>query len=353
MRPHHYLVLLSFIVGLTLSLPSCGTTIDDAIENAATEETALDGTTDTGTPDINNLTGDNLTDDTVDGDTVTTTNLNGMVVMGPVEGATVSVYVLNEDGTRGDLITTTTTDVEGKYSFDEEITGSVAVVVTGGTYIDEATGDTVVIPDDYELMTLLSEAEGRENVGVTALTTIASMRASETAVEKGLATAIDAANKDVATTFGLDGVDIVTVTPDDLTDPDEDVDVNSDETGHGLILAAFTQMGLDAEITAENLLLLLENFADDYSDGTLDGKGKNPKGLKNALSHTPDQALNGLTNAVENFLDRNDRNNSGIKSDDWKNRDRGNSGKKDTGDSTDGSTGTDDSGDTTVSTTAP
>jgi hypothetical protein len=258
-----------------------------------------------------------------------------MVVMGAVVDATVSVYVLNDDGTRGDdPITSTTTDADGKYQFDEVITGPVVIVVTGGSYTDEATGVTVEIPDDYELMTLLFEAEGRTNVGVTALTTIASARASANA-SKGLATAIEAANRNVAIMFGLDGVDIVTVTPDDLTDPDEDVDVNSDETGHGVMLAAFTQAGKDIGVTAADLLLLLQDFADDYSDGIIDGKGRDGKGLKNALEHTPKQALNGLATAVNNFLDG-DKNNSGIRSEDWKDRNT----KKDrdgAGDSTDDS----------------
>jgi hypothetical protein len=326
MKPVGYLALLLLVAGVTLSAVSCGSLLDDA-----TDDSSLTETEDTDATDVS---------------TLQTTNLNGMVVMGPVEGATVWVYVLNDDGTRGDLITSTTTDADGKYTFDEEITGPVAIVVTGGTYVDEATGDTVVIPDGIELMTLLAESKGRTSVGVTALTTIASARASANA-SIGLAKAIEASNKDVAVMFGLDGVDIVTVTPDDLTDENaaDVVDVDSDETGHGLIIAAFTQMGKDSGYTAKELLDLLENFADDYSDGTLDGR-KNGEALKNVLDHTPEQALKGLAHAVNNFLDG-EKNNSGIRSEDWANRHQGgNSGGggngDDDGDSTDGSTGTDD-----------
>ena len=120
MKLLRYMVLVFLVAGVTFSAVSCGLSSDD---------------------------------------TTATANLDGMVVMGPVDEATVSVYVLNADGTKGDFIASTTTDADGKYMFTQIFSGPIMIVVTGGTYTDEATGDTVVIPAYYELTTLIAESK--------------------------------------------------------------------------------------------------------------------------------------------------------------------------------------------------
>lgn len=83
--------------------------------------------------------------------------LSGAVQLGPVDGATVTVYKLNGDGTTGDKLkfdgggdAETTTNSSGVYNFTAKFTtdgttayeGAVTIEAIGGTYKDEATGET-------------------------------------------------------------------------------------------------------------------------------------------------------------------------------------------------------------------
>jgi len=243
--------------------------------------------------------------------TSTPSSVSGRVIMGPVEGAEVEVYELNDDGTEGNLIGSDTTDADGNYSVDDDGEGARKVVSKGGTYTDEATGETVTIPSGNELVTLIAAGTGKTNIGVTALTTIAAARANSNAAA-GLANAIANANKDVAAEFGIDGVDISDSDPDDFTDDIDDEDPDSDKTKHGLALAAVTQMAKDAGLSADDVPALVQAMADDYSDGAFDGK-KGASPLTTALAVTPEMALNGLETASNNFLDNSSRNRSSIK----------------------------------------
>ncbi|MDH5541618.1 MAG: hypothetical protein OEY64_01505 [Nitrospinota bacterium] len=304
------LIAVLAIPFLVITLSSCGSAVEKPASDTipATEETS--GNTN---PDTNSST-----------DTATTEEktVSGYAILGPVFSATVDIYGLNDDGTRGDLIATTTTGSDGEFSYTGKIKGAIAIVVTGGSYTDEATGETVTLRDGDELVTLLAEGSDVQNVGVTALTTIASARASKNA-SHGLSTAIDAANKEVAVFFGLDGVDIVKVRPDDLTDDTED-DKDTHNATYGLVNAAFTQLAKDKGLTPQEVLDLLKMVSADYSDGGFDGKdhGKDLKDMFVNLNITPDQALADIGTAADNFLanDNGDtkRNHSGIKKDEKK-----------------------------------
>jgi len=234
------------------------------------------------------------------GETGTSFTISGTAIKGPLYNATVVVCQLNSDGSRGEVLATASTASDGSFTASGNISGSVAVVVTGGSYIDEATGQTVQNDEAEELVTFLAEGADEENIGVTALTTIAAARASENAAI-GLAIAIAAANQEVADLFGLSGVDIVKTRVDDLTDLNEDVDADSAETQYGLIIAAISQVAKDNGLTPDQVMDLIANMADDFSDGEFDGLSGG-EALELAMTITPEDAINGLEIAMDNFL---------------------------------------------------
>ena len=304
------ILIIPFIV---FTLTSCGNIPEDTTANSTLNTDTISDTTTNTIPDT-------TSDITIE--TVPEITVSGYAILGPVAGATVSIYLLHEDGTRGELFATTSTGDNGEFSYTGKISGPIAVVVTGGAYTDEATGEVVNLREGDELVTLLSEGTSVQNVGVTALTTIASARASENA-SIGLATAIDAANKEVAVVFGLEGVDIVKVRPADLTDDTVD-NKDSHAATYGLVNAAFTQLAKDNGLKPQELLDLLKNISDDYSDGGFDGKDHG-RALMNIFIDaevTPDQALADIGTAADNFLDNDTgldkRNRSGIKKDEKK-----------------------------------
>lgn len=73
-----------------------------------------------------------------------TNQISGSVVSGPTNGATVTAYVLNPDGSNGNAIGTAITDTSGAFSMSltENPRGMIRLVATGGTFTSEADGST-------------------------------------------------------------------------------------------------------------------------------------------------------------------------------------------------------------------
>jgi len=93
--------------------------------------------------------------------------VSGVVQLGRVSGATVSFYRIIE-GERGDLIKTTTTGSDGSFSASlPAISDPVEIVASGGTYIDEATGE---VTDNDSISSLLEKIESTVEVPVTPFT---------------------------------------------------------------------------------------------------------------------------------------------------------------------------------------
>ena len=146
------------------------------------------------------------------------TSFTGTASKGPIANAEVTVYELNSDGTRGDQLGATVTGSDGSYTVSvDSAAGAVEVVVSGGSYEDEATGETVQLGEQEQLRSMVSEVNQGDEIAVTALTEIAAEHANENA-EAGLNTAIENAKNQVASQFGLGpNFDICEVQADGLT----------------------------------------------------------------------------------------------------------------------------------------
>lgn len=225
--------------------------------------------------------------------------LSGQATKGPIAEATVSVYALNEDGTRGRLLGQTMSDAAGDYSLQVDHQGPSTVVVTGGSYRDEATGSTVVLGAEVELETLVPNLEQKNTVAVTALTTIAAERAKANAA-RGLSEAIAAANTEVAASFGLAGVDLTATIPSDMSSPNS-MDDSADAQGYGLVQSGLTQLAMSNNMGPEEVLALVRGLAEDFSDGRLDGMTAAGAAISVALEVTPAEAMAGLEAAMSAF----------------------------------------------------
>lgn len=235
-------------------------------------------------------------------ETVTTPDpvISGTATKGPIDSATVTAYALDSNGTRGAYLGVTTTSRDGAFSLPVKHEGAVALVVTGGTYADEASGVPVSLPTGVELETLLSAIGGKSSVAITALTTIASAHARENA-SIGLEVAIAAANKEVASAFGLAGIDIAATIPSDMTNASAAQD-SSSARKYGLVQAGLTQLAENEGMAPGEVLDLVREMADDYSNGRFDGRNNRGAGINFALTVTPQRALAGLETAMAAFL---------------------------------------------------
>lgn len=224
--------------------------------------------------------------------------VDGTAVKGLLRNAKVDIYKLNNQGSRLDVLTTTYTDAQGKFSAQFEYRGFVEVVVSEGSYKDEATGKTVNLSSGDALSNMIS-AESHNEISVTALTTIAAARAVEQAA-KGLATAIANANKEVAHAFGLGGMDISKTIPADIS-MSSSAKMNGQQKKYGAVLAGISQLAESNELSPEKVPALIKEIAEDFRDGKMDGMSRGAA-LSFALKITPPQALKGLQTAIAAFL---------------------------------------------------
>ncbi len=224
-------------------------------------------------------------------------SLTGSAVKGAISNAEVEVYAFNEDDLRGELLTTATTNSDGQFNLTLDYRGGVEIVVSGGSYTDEASGETVSA-EDVEFRNIIL-ADGNKSVGVTALTTIAAKHIDEHASE-GLAKAIENANGKVGEAFGLNGIDISSTVPADLSSK-ESVDAEQPELDYGAVQAGLSELMLSNELSPGDLPDLINDMAKDFSDGAFDGKSGDAA-LQFALDITPKQAMQGLNTAIDNFL---------------------------------------------------
>lgn len=236
-------------------------------------------------------------------------NLSGSAVKGLVANGKVEVYQVTEIGQRGDLLASTTTNASGEFDISVDHKGVVEVVVKEGSYVDEASGETVELGTDNELSSMV-KAGSASNVAVSALTTIASARASAQA-DQGLETAIANANNKVAAKFGLANVDISSVIPADLAQSSS-AEAKQEQKMYGAVQAGLSQQAKDHGMAASDVLTMVKEMAKDYEDGEFDGQS-NEGALEITLNITPVEAHAGLQTAIDAFLSGSS-NESGVES---------------------------------------
>jgi YVTN family beta-propeller protein len=188
------------------------------------------------------------------------TVVSGTASKGPIGGGTVNVVALKADGSQGALLGTATTNPDGSYSISVgSYTGSVLVVVSGGTYKDEATN--TVVTNTATFRAAVSDATGTVSASVTPFTELAVQNAGT------LTTAnITASNNQVSTMLG--GVNILTTKPVDVSGSSSGA--SQAEKDYGLMLAALSQM---ANTSGKSIADLVSDIKNDLSDGKLDTTG--------------------------------------------------------------------------------
>ena len=138
------------------------------------------------------------------------TTINGVASLGPINGGTVKVFAIKNGAVdTSTVLASGTTDANGNFSVAGNFTGAVEVAVTGGSFTDEATDQVVNLNVTTELTAMVSNATGTKAVAVTALTQLA----SEKATADGMTlVAIDAANAKMSAMFQMSN--IISALPD-------------------------------------------------------------------------------------------------------------------------------------------
>jgi hypothetical protein len=202
-----------------------------------------------------------------------TTGANGMIggtaVKGPISGGTVTAYAVS-NGVMGTQLADGTTDAQGNFSMTiGSYSGPVMLQMSGGTYIDEATGLTMTMsPGDVmtAVMPSIISGETITNIQVTPLTSMAQAMANNMA--GGMTGAnIMAANTSVGTYFMVS--DILHTQPMNPLVSGASGTETQDMKNYGMAIAAMSQSAKDMGMTSSSSMVTA--MMNDASDGVMNG----------------------------------------------------------------------------------
>ena len=212
----------------------------------------------------------------------TDTSITGSVVAAPVSGASMLVKDTGGNTIAGPV----TTASDGAYSVDVPDSSLAGVLIfesTGGTYTDEATGQS------GNAGTLSAYVSGGNlSAGSAVHLTPASSIVQRMVADHSMT--LSAAQSAFDSAFGF--ADDTSIAPADATNPTGSP--TQAELLAGLRAAAFSQLNMDLGLTVSQQFDLLAALAEDLSDGSLDG------GVTASLT-LPADIQNRFTMAIMNF----------------------------------------------------
>jgi hypothetical protein len=195
--------------------------------------------------------------------------VSGVVIKGPVSGATVTAYVLNPDGTLGASLGSGPSGADGTFNFrlTSTPTGPIALVATGGTYVSEADGATVSKTSDlFAIVSSVDPSLGVSGIVLTPLSDIWSARVRALlATGVPVATALSNALGLVGGTYGLPPGALPTLLP-----RFDKASIGTSAYTLGLVLGALDTC--DKALPAGLRGALFTALSADLSDGVFDGK---------------------------------------------------------------------------------
>jgi hypothetical protein len=195
--------------------------------------------------------------------------ISGTAVKGPVNGATITAYGVT-NGVMGTRIATGTTDARGDFTISlGAYAGPVMLQLSGGTYMDEATGTTMGMASG-DVMTAvtppLASGETVTDLQVTPLTSMAQAMANN--MSGGMTAAnIAAANASVGNYFMVN--DILHTPPMNPLASAPSGTTTQDMKNYGMAIAAMSQSAKDLHMTSSSSIVTA--MMSDASDGVMNG----------------------------------------------------------------------------------
>lgn len=231
--------------------------------------------------------------------------ISGNVVKGPVSGATVRALAIS-GGLAGAPVASATTDENGAFLMAMgDYAGPVMLQMSGGTYVDEATGAVMAMaPGDTLTAVVPAMARGAVVTGVqvTPLTGMAQAMAAR--LPGGLTDAnIAAANAAIGNYFMVS--DILRTRPINPLVPGSAAGASQSMINYGMTLAAMSQFSRDMSIPVSSTFVVA--MMNDASDGVMDGMAGAAtltilRGLVGGGLPRPDAGSTGLAAAMQEFM---------------------------------------------------
>jgi hypothetical protein len=193
----------------------------------------------------------------------------GTAVKGPVNGATVTAYAIN-NGVMGAQIGTGTTDAQGNFTVSiGAYSGPVMLRMSGGTYTDEATGVSMTMQSGDIMTSIMPQAVAgavMNGVQITPLTSMAQMRAQS--MSGGMTSAnITAANTAMGNYFSVG--DILYTHPMNPLTSGSGTGATQDMRNYGIMLAAMSEYAHSIGMPFSSGIVTA--MMNDAADGVMNG----------------------------------------------------------------------------------
>lgn len=201
-----------------------------------------------------------------------TKSISGVISKGLISGASINLYSFQADGTRGAHVAGPVLSINGIWDVElpPNVNGPFMVVASGGSYVDEASGETVNLDSNDELMSILPA--GEDSVAITPLSHLAVIIVQTRIPELSLADAVSQSVASLETAFGFDPLMTMPQNPSAVPD-----NASVEEKRYTAMLGglsyllhehtALNSAGLDGAHRFE----LVKALVADLSDGELDG----------------------------------------------------------------------------------
>jgi len=248
----------------------------------------------------------------------TTGTLSGTAAKGPVNGGTVTAYGVNANGTRGSQIGTVKTNAQGNFSMHVgDYSGAVMLQLSGGNYMDEATGQTMNMYQNTVMTAAIPDMTSGETIGNIEITPVTSMAQAWAQDMTGGMTQANIASSNSAMGQFFNIGDILTTHPMDPLVQDSGAGANQEQRNYGMILAAMSQEATD--LTMPYSSGMVTAMMGDASDGKMDGMTGNTQiymggmgGMMGGIMMESTTGTSGLANAMTAFISNTMVNKSGL-----------------------------------------
>ncbi len=234
-----------------------------------------------------------------------TGTISGMAVKGPVGGATVTAYGIT-NGVIGMQVASGLTDSNGNFTMSiGDYSGPLMLQMSGGTYMDEATGATMAMaPGDIMTAVIPSVITGETmtSVQVTPLTSMAQTMA-QTMAGGMIGANITAANSSIGAYFRVN--DILHTVPMNPLVSGAGNTATQDMKNYGMAIAAISQSAKDMGMSSSSNMVTA--MMDDASDGVMNGMmGSTPVAMGGMMAGsstmTPTAGTSGLATEMSAFI---------------------------------------------------
>ena len=167
--------------------------------------------------------------------------ITGVVHDSPVNKAKVVAYDFSQ-GRKGRQLGEDESDDNGQFSIDIELVKDVPVLLeaSGGTYIDEVTGQTITLSSQQTLTSLFNYQNTDQEIQITALTTWASCLANYYLADEPLTIteAINRSEQEISQFFGLSSIHAIR--PANILSSEFSSETFNENLHYGYVLASLS-----------------------------------------------------------------------------------------------------------------